>query len=225
MQGAPMNNFQPHGVSPANMGNPGMGLPTGAPGNAMSPGMVPGPGHNMMNLANANAALEDMTAKMKNLLVAAAPGVSEQGFHPVQGQQQFVGPQNNRIGQNLAQAKPMGGMTPPASLAIGGPMKDQQDIKPMINNPSDSMQSMSALEDLDPSMFRTDFEQDFREWFNQTPSVSPASNPTSQPQSNLSSDSMQSISALEDLDPSMFETDFEQDFREWFYPEGVEHLK
>ncbi|KAG2114391.1 hypothetical protein DEU56DRAFT_933873 [Suillus clintonianus] len=28
-------------------------------------------------------------------MVAPAPGASEQGFHPVQGQQQFVGPQNN----------------------------------------------------------------------------------------------------------------------------------
>lgn len=52
MQGAPMSNFQPHGVPP-NMGNPGM-LPMGAPGNAMSPGMVPVPGHNMM-MTNANA--------------------------------------------------------------------------------------------------------------------------------------------------------------------------
>ncbi|KAG2115854.1 uncharacterized protein F5147DRAFT_382645 [Suillus discolor] len=210
MQGAPMNNFQPHGVPP-NMGNPG---------NAMSPGMVPGPGHNMMNLANANAALEDMTAKMKNLLVAAAPGVSEQGFHPVQGQQQFVGPQNNRIGQNLAQAKPMGGMSPPASP--GHP--NLSDLPPNFMS-SDFMQSMSALVDLDPSMFRADFEQDFREWFDPTPSVPPASNPTSQPQSNLSSDSMQSISALEDLDPSMFRTHFEQDFREWFDPGCVERLK
>ncbi|KAG2057560.1 hypothetical protein BDR06DRAFT_184534 [Suillus hirtellus] len=132
MQGAPMNNFQPHGVPP-NMGNPGMGLPMGAPGNAMSPGMVPGPGHNMMMT---NAYRQSMTATTKTLLAAAAPGASEQGFHPVQGQQQFVGSQNNRIGQNLAQAKPMGGMAPPASPAIGGPMKDQKDVKPMINNPS-----------------------------------------------------------------------------------------
>jgi collagen type III alpha len=51
MQGAPMNNFQPHGVPP-NMGNPGMGLPMGAPGNAMSPSMVQG--HNML-MTNANA--------------------------------------------------------------------------------------------------------------------------------------------------------------------------
>ncbi|KAG1772992.1 hypothetical protein EV702DRAFT_1201286 [Suillus placidus] len=50
-----------------------------------------------------------MAATTKNLLEATAPGASEQGFHPVQGQQQFVGPQNNRISQNLAQAKPMGG--------------------------------------------------------------------------------------------------------------------
>ncbi|KAG1738988.1 hypothetical protein EDB19DRAFT_1852109 [Suillus lakei] len=33
---------------------------------------------------------------------------------------------------------------------------------------SNFIQSMSALEDLDPSMFRTDFEQDFREWFDST---------------------------------------------------------
>ncbi|KAG2364676.1 hypothetical protein BDR07DRAFT_1608004 [Suillus spraguei] len=51
MQGAPMNNFQPHGVPP-NMGNPGMGLPMGAPGNAMSPGMGSGANHNMMMAAN-----------------------------------------------------------------------------------------------------------------------------------------------------------------------------
>ncbi|KAG2364675.1 hypothetical protein BDR07DRAFT_771179 [Suillus spraguei] len=75
-----------------------------------------------------------MTATTKNLLAANAPGASEQSFHPGQ---QFVGPQNNRISQNLTQAKPMGGgMAPPASPAMGGSMKDQKDVKPMINNPS-----------------------------------------------------------------------------------------
>jgi hypothetical protein len=47
MQGAPMNNFPSHNVPP-NMGNAGMGLPMGAPGNAMSPGMVSGQGNHMM---------------------------------------------------------------------------------------------------------------------------------------------------------------------------------
>ncbi|OAX36543.1 hypothetical protein K503DRAFT_291170 [Rhizopogon vinicolor AM-OR11-026] len=63
------------------------------------------------------------------------------------------------------------------------------------------------------------------------PSVPPASNPAGQPRqiSDLSSnfmsaDLMQSIAALEDLDP-MFQTDFEQDFREWFDPAGVDSLK
>ncbi|KAG1758431.1 hypothetical protein EDD22DRAFT_910596, partial [Suillus occidentalis] len=36
---------------------------------------------------------QSMTATTKNLLAAAAPGASEQGFHPVQGQQRFAGPQ------------------------------------------------------------------------------------------------------------------------------------
>ncbi|KAG1882511.1 hypothetical protein F4604DRAFT_1744520 [Suillus subluteus] len=57
-------------------------------------------------------------------------------------------------------------------------------------------------------------------------SVPPISNPASQPQPNLSnfmsSDFIQSMAALEDLDPSMFRTDFEQDFREWFDPTGVD---
>lgn len=251
MQGAPMSNFQPHGVPP-NMGNPGM-LPMGAPGNAMSPGMVPVPGHNMMMTnANANAALQyrqSMTATTKNLLAAAAPGASEQGFHPVQGQQQFAGPQNNRIGQNLAQAKPMGGMAPPASPAMGGPMKDQKDVKPMINNPSGIPEgsphnapaapgqggpssnptgSAHGTAPPTPNTINSSITQSPAP--NGTPSVPPASNPPSQPQPSLSdlptnfmsSDFMQSMTALEDLDPSMFRTDFEQDFREWFDPTGVD---
>ncbi|KAG1787495.1 uncharacterized protein HD556DRAFT_1246775 [Suillus plorans] len=251
MQGAPMNNFQPHGVPP-NMGNPGMGLPMGAPGNAMSPGMVPGPGHNMMMTNAAMQYRQSMTATTKTLLAAAAPGASEQGFHPVQGQQQFVGSQNNRIGQNLAQAKPMGGMAPPASPAIGGPMKDQKDVKPMINNPSGMPEgsphnapaapgqggpssnptgSAHGTAPPTPNTINSSITQSPAP--NGTPSVPPASNPASQPQPNLSdlppnfmsSDFMQSMSALEDLDPSMFRTDFEQDFREWFDPGGVDHLK
>lgn len=248
MQGAPMSNFQPHGVPP-NMGNPGM-LPMGAPGNAMSPGMVPVPGHNMMMTnANANAYRQSMTATTKNLLAAAAPGASEQGFHPVQGQQQFAGPQNNRIGQNLAQAKPMGGMAPPASPAMGGPMKDQKDVKPMINNPSGIPEgsphnapaapgqggpssnptgSAHGTAPPTPNTINSSITQSPAP--NGTPSVPPASNPPSQPQPSLSdlptnfmsSDFMQSMTALEDLDPSMFRTDFEQDFREWFDPTGVD---
>lgn len=238
----PMNNFAPHGVPP-NMGNPGMGLPMGAPGNAMSPGMIP-PGNNMMMYR------QSVTAATKNLLAAA--GGSEQGFHPVQGQpQQFVGPQNNRVGQNLAQTKTMGGMAPPASPAMGGPMKDQgKDVKPMINNnpsgipegsphnapaapgqggpSSNPTGSAHGTAPPTPNTINSSITQSPAP--NGTPSVPPASNPASQPQPNLSdlapnfmsSDFIQSMSALEDLDPSMFRTDFEQDFREWFDPTGVD---
>jgi collagen type III alpha len=189
-----------------------------------------------------------MTATTKNLLAASAPGASEQGFHPVQGQQ-FVGPQNNRIGQNLAQAKTMGGMAPPASPAMGGPMKDQKDVKPMINNPSGIPEgsphnapaapgqggpssnptgSAHGTAPPTPNTINSSITQSPAP--NGTPSVPPASNPASQPQPNLSdltpnfmsSDFIQSMSALEDLDPSMFRTDFEQDFREWFDPTGVD---
>ncbi|KAG1871646.1 hypothetical protein F4604DRAFT_1681452 [Suillus subluteus] len=57
---------------------------------------------------------------------------------------------------------------------------------------------------------------------NETPPVPPVLNPASQPQTNLSnlppkfmsSDFVQSMLALEDLDSSMLRTDFEQDFPE-----------
>ncbi|OJA10066.1 hypothetical protein AZE42_10560, partial [Rhizopogon vesiculosus] len=75
------------------------------------------------------------------MLAAAAPGVSDQDFHSVQGQpQQFPGSQNNRVGQSLAQNKTLGGgMAPPASPGMGGPMKEQKDIKPIINNDPSGM--------------------------------------------------------------------------------------
>lgn len=47
-----MNNFSPHG--PQGMGNPGMGIPMGAPqipGNAMSPGMGGHRAPNMMGVS------------------------------------------------------------------------------------------------------------------------------------------------------------------------------
>ncbi|KAG2033208.1 hypothetical protein BDR03DRAFT_703159 [Suillus americanus] len=156
---------------------------------------------------------------------------------------------------------------PLASNPAGQPQSNLSDLSPNIMD-SDFIRSMSALKDLDPSMFRTDYEEDFREWFDptsvdaitsriepssnrtgsahgtapptpntinsgitQSPALngirSPASNPASQPQPNLppnfmSSDFIQSMSALEDLDPSMFQTDFERDFREWFDPTGVD---
>ncbi|KAG2072423.1 hypothetical protein BDR04DRAFT_1096680 [Suillus decipiens] len=214
----------------------------------MSPGMVPGPGHNMM-IMMANITLQhrqSMTATTKNLLAAAASGASEQRSHL--GQQQFVRPRNNRIGQNLAQATPMGGMALPAPLVMGGPMKDQKDVKPMINNPSATQEGLpqnafAALGRGGPSPDPTEsvhstalpipntINSSITESPapNGTPSVPLASIPASQPQSNLSdlplnfmsSDFMQSMTALEDLYSSMFRTDFEQDFREWFDPDGV----
>jgi hypothetical protein len=141
------------------------------------------------------------------------------------------------------------------------------------STPDDLIQSMSALsmsasEDLDPSIYWTNFKRDFREWFDDAPdqegpssnptgsthgtapltpkiinssitqsptlnwtrSVPLASNPASQSQPNpsdltpnfMSSDFIQSMAALEDLDPSMFRTDFERDFREWFDLTGVD---
>ncbi|KAG1759383.1 hypothetical protein EDD22DRAFT_387951 [Suillus occidentalis] len=126
---------------------------------------------------------QSMTATTKNLLAAAAPGASEQGFHPVQGQQRFAGPQNNRIGQNLAQAKPMGGMVPPASPAMGGPMKDQKDVKPiMINNPSGIPEGSphnapAAPGHPTPNTINSSIMQSPAP--NGTPSVPPASNPLS----------------------------------------------
>jgi hypothetical protein len=189
-----------------------------------------------------------MAATTKNLLAAAAPGVSDQGFHPVQGQPpQFTGPQNNRVGQNLAQSKAMGGgMAPPASPAMGGPMKDQKDVKPIINNnpsgipegsphnapaapgqggpSSNPTGSAHGTAPPTPNTINSSITQSPAP--NGTPSVPPAANPASQPQQPISdltsgfmsADFMQSMSALEDLDPSMFRTDFEQDFREWFDP-------
>ncbi|KAG2364643.1 hypothetical protein BDR07DRAFT_1401021 [Suillus spraguei] len=225
------------------------GTPFDIPDNfIMSPGMVPGPGHNMM-IMMANITLQhrqSMTATAKNFLAAAAPGASEQRSHP--SQQQFVCLQNNRIGQDLPQAKHMSGVAPPASLAIGGPMKDRKDVKPMINNPSTAQEGLphnafAALGQGGPSPnpvgsvhgtalpIPNTINSSITESPapNGTPSGPLASNPASQPQSNLSdlpfnfisSDLLQSMAALEDLDPSMFRTDFEQDFREWFDPAGV----
>ena len=143
-------------------------------------------------------------------------------------------------------------MAPPASPAMGGPMKDQKDIKPMINSnasgiPEGSPHNAPAAPNQGPSSnpagsahgtapptpntINSSITQSPAP--NGTPSVPPASNPASQPQQPtsdllstnfMSADFMQSMSALDDLDP-MFRTDFEQDFREWFDPTGVESMK
>ncbi|KAG1818149.1 uncharacterized protein BJ212DRAFT_126564 [Suillus subaureus] len=167
----------------------------------------------------------------------AAPGQRGPLFSPMGSAHGTAPPTPSIINSSIMQSPAPNGTpsVPPASNPASQPQPNPSDLPPNYMSP-DFIQSMSASEDLDPSMFRTDFERAFREWFDDPPGQrGPSSNPTGSalgtvpPTPNTTNASIRQSPALNGIhsvplasNEPMFRADFERDFREWFDPTGVD---